>query len=977
MNELGPVSKHLESELREQARQHGIVFWLDPQGHYVSYADGLKQRADAGAFPFPTRCFRGSYLQLMRELDGLADGVGPRPMLVHVPGVSEEELRRTPLLELYRAGERKSFELPKLVQDAAYGRCTARELEAFLSGDALTLDAADAWLKRVEVGAAGAAHEGQDFSALSADALLDALLPGGTLHESLAKAGTEASVWKRAEVLLGLSADARQTFRDSRAPSAKGQSSTKGTASDLVLELVSWALAVEFIHDLKRPPHAVRLRPLAELPAPMVECCRALAKHLRTRHAEHYPRWADEVELRLEEELAAASAEELGQVDTFRVEDQKVLAAALEALARDDFAVAHRWALERGAGKSFWTQHDRVRFLGWQLVELAAALGCELKANDALLRGASSHAEALQRYAETGQRVDAAQRRLEQAREQASLLELDEYPELRACLNHMRKLYRDWADQQARAFNALCREQGFLPPDSLQQRNLFEDVVRPWTQESGTTVYFMVDALRYEMAVQLAESFNHGQAGTVALKPRLAELPSITAVGMNVLAPLVVAGKLQPELSEKGDILGFRGGQARIKLPEDRRKAIHERVGGKTCPKLTLEELLERDVTSLRKTIAEAKLLIVHSEGIDKAGEKGVGLMVFEQELRKLGAAWRLLQQAGVLRAVITADHGFLLHDATTRAPLRHGFKTDPERRHVVSFEHIVRPGEVAVSTLDLGYESEPRAWFLFPESAAPFDRGERAKDYVHGGNSLQERVIPVLTVQRKHAAGASVGSYRIVPAAREGVVLPTTRSRSLMLMVEAEGQTGLSFGGAKDVELVLECEDDPEVQVQLTDSLAATLQGNVAVVAVGQPFELFFRLTGPNDGRARVRVKHATGELSVEAFVSAERFDVENRVASAPAEEPKKSGKAAPAKEQGRATDAWLCELPEGGVRDVFKHLNDHGSVNEAEATRMLGGARQFRSFSRRFEEYARIAPFAVLVQTASGTKCYVRGER
>ena len=62
MTELGPVSAHLESELRELARQHGIVVWLDKANLYATFADRLKARADAGRFPFPVRCFRGSFL---------------------------------------------------------------------------------------------------------------------------------------------------------------------------------------------------------------------------------------------------------------------------------------------------------------------------------------------------------------------------------------------------------------------------------------------------------------------------------------------------------------------------------------------------------------------------------------------------------------------------------------------------------------------------------------------------------------------------------------------------------------------------------------------------------------------------------------------------------------------------------------------------------------------------------------------------
>ena len=39
MTDLGPVSASLEAELREQARQHGILVWLDKEGAYNRFAD--------------------------------------------------------------------------------------------------------------------------------------------------------------------------------------------------------------------------------------------------------------------------------------------------------------------------------------------------------------------------------------------------------------------------------------------------------------------------------------------------------------------------------------------------------------------------------------------------------------------------------------------------------------------------------------------------------------------------------------------------------------------------------------------------------------------------------------------------------------------------------------------------------------------------------------------------------------------------
>lgn len=69
----------------------------------------------------------------------------------------------------------------------------------------------------------------------------------------------------------------------------------------------------------------------------------------------------------------------------------------------------------------------------------------------------------------------------------------------------------------------------------------------------------------------------------------------------------------------------------------------------------------------------------------------------------------------------------------------------------------------------------------------------------------------------------------------------------------------------------------------------------------------------------------------------------------------------------------AWLLEIPDPD-RSVFRHLADHGSINEVEATQMLGGARQFRRFSVKIEEQLARVPFKVRIEMSGDMKCYVR---
>jgi hypothetical protein len=86
----------------------------------------------------------------------------------------------------------------------------------------------------------------------------------------------------------------------------------------------------------------------------------------------------------------------------------------------------------------------------------------------------------------------------------------------------------------------------------LQQRTIFDEVVRPLAHESGTTAFFVVDAFRYEMGEEFFATLSDTPATTPMLWARLAELPTATEVGMNVLAPVADRGRLRPARSSSG-----------------------------------------------------------------------------------------------------------------------------------------------------------------------------------------------------------------------------------------------------------------------------------------------------------------------------------------------------------------------------------------------------------------------------------------
>ncbi|WP_249756220.1 BREX-6 system phosphatase PglZ [Microvenator marinus] len=940
---FGQVSSALEKELRAEIRKDGVVIWLDADHHYTGFVDGLRARRQNGELPYEVTAYRGSHLELMFQLEGIAAGPTRAPLLIHMPGFNEESIKASPVYEFYLAGKRFRRAMKTLVVEAATSHAAPEAIALFADSPDLSLEAADEWVKAC-IEAASGGFQAQ-LKLRGAEGVLQDLL-GGTFQLTDPKYATE--FWEQWTVWTGIT----QQWP------LYGLGATHDWAS-WAFALAGWALSVEFVDDLQREPVSPLLRGVGELPQAVKLTCRGIARMLRDHHPDFYQRAADDTQALLADEVQVAHARDLGKIDTFRFEEDLVLNAALESLQKTDWNPVLTWATPRvkEPHTSFWLRRDPSRVLAWELLLLGASLGQAI-GNAGQTLGGQSIDEAVQFYAMHGEAVDRLHRHLEQRRAAILSPRLPQFHELRAALDEMRVRWRKWADAWALRFSELSRADGFLPSPPMQQRNIFDDVVKPSTEE-GLTAFFVVDGLRYEMGQELMRTFEASAGVVASLSPALAELPSETCVGMNALAPVSNGGKLSAVLDKSEKIVGFSTGEFQVLRPEARKRAMHERVGGVNCPWISLEEVVSRDASSLRQSISRAKLVVVHSEEIDKAGESNVGPSVFDDVMSKLRAAWQLLRDAGVRRFVITSDHGFLLLDDRTRISLPHGRKVDPSRRHVYSMVAADHPGEVRVTLEDLGYVGA-KGYLMFPETTAVFEVGKRSLNFVHGGNSLQERVIPVLKVVHRSPSGGNTLSYAVKGKVKEGVA----GMHCLELIVEVQAQVALGFGASREIELSMHVPDRRDARVELCQARGARTEAGSIHAPVGKPFEVFFKLSGQTDQRVPVEVFHPSKVADVTPFLPDHRFDLS---ASGEVFEDEQRD------EKEHEDIDWLAKMPDD-ARPIFEHLAKHGVVTEEEIIALTGKSRAARAFATHVEAYVRLAPFDLKVDHIGGIKRYFR---
>ena len=217
----------------------------------------------------------------------------------------------------------------------------------------------------------------------------------------------------------------------------------------------------------------------------------------------------------------------LGAIDTFRFEERTLLAQCGDLVAAKNFDQA--LDIISGREHSFWLDRDVVRKAQWEACRRMAELGTLGVAVRAAVSKAAGDADAwIDAYASKDGwfRLDQAQRRLE-----AWVANLDDEPEERP-LGVVRGVYGDAGRVMAEGFTKALVAAKWTVSPSLHQTRIFSEVV---SEQPKPVAYFFVDAMRFEMGVELAERLP--KSVEVSVRPAVCALPSITPTGMAALQP--------------------------------------------------------------------------------------------------------------------------------------------------------------------------------------------------------------------------------------------------------------------------------------------------------------------------------------------------------------------------------------------------------------------------------------------------------
>lgn len=267
-----------------------------------------------------------------------------------------------------------------------------------------------------------------------------------------------------------------------------------------------------------------------------------------------------------------------------------------------------------------------------------------------------------------------------------------------------------------------------------------------------TTVVIVSDALRYEVARDVAALLERERGGNVKVSSMQAVFPSITEVGMPALLPHQTL-----ELAADGSFV-LADGMPTATTPQ--REAVLTHVEP-TARALRSSTYLNMTGTERKALLKDSKLVYLYHNKIDATGEKAATqddvFGACADAVEELAAlARRVCTDAPGARVVITADHGFIY----TRRELSECQMLGKPDLSVLDApvmcgkRHLVVPNE-AVDELsdevrgvfvnvDMGRLGAVFEGFA-PRENVHFKRPGGTNNYVHGGMSLQELCVPVI----------------------------------------------------------------------------------------------------------------------------------------------------------------------------------------------------------------------------------------
>lgn len=266
------------------------------------------------------------------------------------------------------------------------------------------------------------------------------------------------------------------------------------------------------------------------------------------------------------------------------------------------------------------------------------------------------------------------------------------------------------------------------------------------------TVVIISDAMRYEVGTELFQKMQDDPKCTAKLDVQLSVLPSFTRLGMAALLP--------HDTLTMTDDYRFLADDVLCDSLAGRQTVLQNHVHDGIC--VQFDDIKNLKKNDLRDVFTGKQVVYVYHNQIDARGDKANTedevFVACEEAIQEIIELIRKISvNANTYRFIVTSDHGFIYkRDKVSERDKIGGVigkNAFINRRFIVAQEPVVDDG-VGSLPMSLILGNDDTKHVSFPISSNVFKVAGGGMNYVHGGSSPQEMLVPVLDIkmERYHA---------------------------------------------------------------------------------------------------------------------------------------------------------------------------------------------------------------------------------
>lgn len=289
----------------------------------------------------------------------------------------------------------------------------------------------------------------------------------------------------------------------------------------------------------------------------------------------------------------------------------------------------------------------------------------------------------------------------------------------------------DYLEKLLALWSSKVYERDKLP----QQKDFYKNNI---LKADVRTVVIISDALRYEVGYEISQKLRkEANVKEIKIEAMLTDLPSRTFLGMANLLPckkerdidLVSAKVLIDGIDSQGT--------------ENREKIL--KTSCEESSAISFDNFYKMNRAKQEEFIKGKKVIYIYHDSIDAIGDKGKTenntFNACKDAVENIVSLSKLLSSLGVVNIYITSDHGFLYEkkevEEYNKLELKNTKYKSIGKRYAIYEKEVEEKGCVTLK-LDSLYG-------VFPEKNQRIKASGSGLQFVHGGASPQEMIIPLI----------------------------------------------------------------------------------------------------------------------------------------------------------------------------------------------------------------------------------------